>query len=595
MKNTISLCMIVKNEEEYLPKCLNSISDMVDEIIIVDTGSKDKTVKIAQKFGAKVYYFKWNNNFSEARNESLKYANKDWILILDADDEFKNEDKEKLKILINGELDEEAVYYFETLSYYGDSIEEGNINANLNPRLFKNNCGIHYEGEVHNQLICINDEKNVIYDDIKIYHYGYLKKRIVDQDKRSRNMNILKQQIKNNSNNIFAYFNLGNEYLALDEFKNALECYYKAYEDFDPRRGYSHVLILRIIVSNYNLKKYNEAFKFIDIGVKYYPNCTDLYFYKALIYNEMDRPTLQIRELEKCIELGEPPSDLRFIYGVGSFRARYELGNVYMKLKDYDTAYKYYIEAIELKEDYIDALYKIAYILRIKNTPLKEYKEIIENFFTKSIKDSYGIIADIFYTVGEYPTTLEYIKKSEKEGISTENNIILKAICLIRSGRFEEYLNINDVDENNNKYVVLSMYKILSALVINKYDYAITMLKRFKESNLTGADKNILKVYNQLINLFTKQQTAIISESKNAIDLINIILDICEILLMNKKFDEFEIAVNLFNLIENDCALLLVGKLYYKYGYIDIAKKEILRSIKEFDVYDAEALDILKV
>ncbi len=109
MKNQVSLCMIVKNEEDYLPQCLESIKDIVDEIIIVDTGSTDKTVKIAESYGAKVYYFKWNNNFSEARNESLKYATKDWILILDADDELHSEYQENLKLLLNMQLDENAI------------------------------------------------------------------------------------------------------------------------------------------------------------------------------------------------------------------------------------------------------------------------------------------------------------------------------------------------------------------------------------------------------------------------------------------------------------------------------------------------------
>jgi len=83
MKNEVSLCMIVKNEETYLPRCLSSIKDIVDEIIIIDTGSSDRTIEIAKSFGAQVHYFQWNNNFGEARNESLKYATKDWILILD--------------------------------------------------------------------------------------------------------------------------------------------------------------------------------------------------------------------------------------------------------------------------------------------------------------------------------------------------------------------------------------------------------------------------------------------------------------------------------------------------------------------------------
>ncbi|SHK10594.1 Glycosyltransferase involved in cell wall bisynthesis [Clostridium cavendishii DSM 21758] len=595
MKNTISLCMIVKNEEEYLAKCLNSIKDLVDEIIIVDTGSKDKTVKIAKKFGSKVYHFKWNNNFSEARNISLGYATKDWILILDADDEFSEEARVNFKKLLNGKLDEKAIYYFETLSYCGRSVEEGTVVTNLNPRLFKNKRGIHYEGEVHNQLIYTSQEYNVVEDSIKIHHYGYLDKRIISQDKRNRNIKILKEQIKNNPKNYFAYFNLGNEYSSLNEFKSALECYYKSYEDFKPSRGYSCVLILRIVISNYNLGNYNEAFKFIDIGLKHYPKCTDLHYYKANVYKEIDSPAIQIRELEKCLELGEPPSDLKFIHGVGSFKASYELGNAYMRLRDYDTAYKYYIETLKTKPDYIDPLYKIIYILKLQNLSIEDFKATVEKFFGENIKNAYGTIADLFCNIEYYETALEYIKKCEQEGNTTESTYVLKAICLMRSGKFEEYINVESIGENSIHYVAFSMYKVLSALIINKYEYAESTIDKFKKINLKESDKKVLSIYTQLVNLFLKKPTNIISESKNEKELINIILDICEILLMNQKNDEFEIAVNLFNLIENDCALLCVGKLYNKYGYTDIAKKEILRSIKEFEVYDVEALDILKL
>ena len=85
----ISICMIAKNEKNYLEKCLNNIKNSVDEIIIVDTGSNDKTMEIAKKFTNKVYNFRWNNDFSEARNFSLKKAAKDWILMLDADESIK--------------------------------------------------------------------------------------------------------------------------------------------------------------------------------------------------------------------------------------------------------------------------------------------------------------------------------------------------------------------------------------------------------------------------------------------------------------------------------------------------------------------------
>ena len=93
---TISLCMIVKNEEKVLSRCLDSVKEIVDEIIIIDTGSTDKTKEIAKKYTNKVLDFKWINDFSAARNYSFSFASMDYVLWLDADDVILNKDKEKL-------------------------------------------------------------------------------------------------------------------------------------------------------------------------------------------------------------------------------------------------------------------------------------------------------------------------------------------------------------------------------------------------------------------------------------------------------------------------------------------------------------------
>ena len=593
MRNEISLCMIVKNEEDYLPQCLESISDIVDEIIIIDTGSTDRTVEIAKSYGAKVYYFKWRNSFSEARNESLKYATKDWILILDADDKLSNEYKENFKLLLNSQLDENAIYFFETLNYYGDNIDSNCITINLNPRMFKNNQGIHYEGEIHNQLVYSQTKYGAIYTPVKIYHYGYLNKSIVSKNKRDRNITILNEQIIKEPSNKFNYFNLGNEYTALGDVKKALEYYYKAYEDFDFNSGFSAILILRIIISNYNIQEYNEALRFIDIAAGYYPKFTDLYFFKALVYKDLGKPTLQIKSLEKCIELGDPPSELKFFYGSGGFKAYCELGNAYTSLKDYDTAYDYYIESIKLKPDFIAPFYSICHILKEKQTSLDEFKSTVVSLFS-DFPNSYLTIADIFYNEGFYKTSLEYIEKCEQLGIATENIMMLKAKCFIRTSAFDECINMNNIDETSPFYLHLSMYKVLSSILLNKYDDALSRLLTFKEDNLSCYNKKLLKVYSALIKLFAKEQADMLSEDKDENNYIIIILEICEILLINKKFDELKIAVNLLNLINNNFALLYLGKLYYNYGYTDFAKKEIIRSIKEFEIYDSVGLDILK-
>lgn len=593
MKNQISLCMIVKDEEEYLPACLSSAKDVADEIIIVDTGSTDKTVEIAKSFGAKVYYFEWNNNFSEARNESLKYATKDWILIMDADDELYPEDREAFKVLINSDLKENAIYFFQTLSYGGSSIDDTNTTVNLNPRLFKNGRGIHYEGEIHNQLIPIKNEYNIICDSIKIHHYGYLNKRVISKDKRNRNIAILKEQIKKHPESKFASFNLGNEYAALGDMHKALECYYEAYDGFSPNLGYSSILLIRIISSNYSIGEYSEALKFIDVGINYFPKCTDLYFYKAAIFKINNKPTLQIRNLEKCIEIGEAPPELKFFYGTGSFRAYLELGNVYMLLGDYDTAYNYYIEAMKSKKDFTEPLYNIIHILSMESLSLEEIKERMDKLSNDCSNACYSL-ADIFYNEGYYKTALEYIERCEQSGIVKEDIMILKAKCLMRIGAFEECINMNSVNENNLEYVHLFMYKVLSSTLTCKPDFAAGVIRNLEKNAVEGANKKFLDVYSQLVRLFNKESTEPLTEVENDRGYMAIVMEICEILLMNNKFDELKIALNLLNLINNKFALLNLGKLYYRYGYIELGKKEILRSIKELEVYDNEGLDMLK-
>ena len=93
MKPEISVCMIVKNEEDNITQCLSSVRDVADEIVVVDTGSCDNTLAIAQSFGAKVFSCPWEDNFSIPRNVSLEHAQGEWILMIDADEQLAEESK----------------------------------------------------------------------------------------------------------------------------------------------------------------------------------------------------------------------------------------------------------------------------------------------------------------------------------------------------------------------------------------------------------------------------------------------------------------------------------------------------------------------
>ncbi|GFZ33525.1 glycosyl transferase [Clostridium zeae] len=593
MKNEVSLCMIVKNEEKYLPRCLNSVKDIVDEMIIVDTGSTDRTVEIAKEFGSNVYFFQWNNNFSEARNESLRHATKDWILIIDADEEIYKEDQELFKILLNSKLDEDAIYNFQGVSYSGNSINENNRTINLNPRLFKNNKGIHYEGAIHNQLIYNEKNYNVICEDVKIHHYGYLNERIISTGKRNRNLTILKDQFEKNPNDKFICFNLANEYAALGDLNKALELYYKAYDNFDPNTGYSAMLVIRMVYLNYDIGKYDEALRIIDEGTKYYTNCTDLYFLKSQIYKVLRKPILQIKALEKCIEIGDAPAQLKFFSGTGGFKAYYELGNIYLELRDLDTAYNYYVKTMQSEPGFITPIYDIVHIFRLLNIKLDEIRSALEELESATSLD-YSILADVFLGEGYYDLALEFIEKYEMSNELIDAMKVLKGRCFVRTGRFKECISIDKVTEDSDGYIELQICRTLSYVLMKDYNNAKKLIQNISCSNMRDYSQKVVEVFNQLINIFEDKTATVINKDENETSYMDIIIEICEIMLVNKRYDELAIAVNLANLVDNRFALLRLGKLYFKYGYIELAKKEILRSIKELEVYDTEGLDILK-
>ncbi|MDI6793453.1 MAG: glycosyltransferase [bacterium] len=200
---TISLCMIVRDEESQLPRCLASIKDLVNEIIVVDTGSKDKTMEIARAFGARVYEHPWQNDFSAARNISLSYAQSDWVLILDADEELEKEDISKIRPIL-------MAHKCEGLTFAVYSQLPGSARSKHNSiRLFKTHKGFHYQGIVHNQLII---KGLVLATDIRVHHYGYNLDKKQMKKKFERSSCLLKEQLRQHQDDLYARFQLARLY-----------------------------------------------------------------------------------------------------------------------------------------------------------------------------------------------------------------------------------------------------------------------------------------------------------------------------------------------------------------------------------------------
>jgi len=209
----ISVCMIVKDEEENLPRLLTSIKGLADEVIVVDTGSKDGTVRVAKELGAKVYHFPWCNDFAAARNESLKRATKDFILWLDADDEVKETEHHKIRSHLRKHPG--------TGTYLRTCVEgEGQA---LQLRMFPNHRGIRFEGRIHEQTIGSLEAKGIptYACNARIIHHGY-EDRQATVAKLRRNRRILEEELKEHPEDLNTLYFLARTCSGLGELELAL-------------------------------------------------------------------------------------------------------------------------------------------------------------------------------------------------------------------------------------------------------------------------------------------------------------------------------------------------------------------------------------
>lgn len=204
---TLSVCMIVKNEAKNIRAVIKNIGAFADEIIIVDTGSSDGTQEIIIDCGLPVYDFKWNNNFSDARNESIKYATCDWIMWVDADDFISSENVDKINQL---KQTDEKKYFIFTIKNINpqnsDFIGSGEFFQN---RMFLNRLGITFSGRIHEQFTNSAKLNGLIgtFTDITIEHHGYQNAQTVSQ-KLKRNISLMLIDMGFPEDTVFATFEI---------------------------------------------------------------------------------------------------------------------------------------------------------------------------------------------------------------------------------------------------------------------------------------------------------------------------------------------------------------------------------------------------
>ena len=238
-KHSISLCMIVKNEQNNIARCLSSGREAVHEMIVVDTGSTDRTADIATVFGARVYNFTWNGNFSDARNRGIEQATGSWLLALDADEALSERDYPTIAETVRVSGDKPCAWsvltrnYTERINSQGWSANDGAYpdkeaadgwHPSWKVRLFPNRPEIRFSGNVHEMVETSLRQSGfeIRKASFVVHHYGELAEGVKALDKQLRYFETGMKKLEQNQDDLAAIAELAVQAGELEQFEQAI-------------------------------------------------------------------------------------------------------------------------------------------------------------------------------------------------------------------------------------------------------------------------------------------------------------------------------------------------------------------------------------
>lgn len=483
--NTISLCMITRNEEKNLVRCLRSVYKFVDEIIVVDTGSTDSTKEVAARYGARVYEYPWENNFARARNESLRYASGDWILIMDADEELPGETARNIKKL--AKQNEIEGWYFTIYSPVSAG-EDSPANKSPNLRMFKNKEIYRFEGRVHEQIkpsiLRENPGARIEYSNLVILHYGYRQDISGRKEKTIRNIELLQEELQDRPDDSFVNFNLGNSYFVLKDYIKSCEYYRTAMQNINVDAVYKPLLFRNLCLCLVELGEYSEALKLLEEGLALYPDYPDLYFLQGQIYWDIGYPEKARRNFLKCTYFNEEQSAYTTTDGVTSYLAFENIAETYAREGNYKQAAEY-LSLILRNRSSLRLLSRLCFFLKKRGLQGNQLLDYLRSKFTISDLS----LARVLYNCHEYEASISCIDQYLRRKPDFYFAIILKAKVLLKQKKYQQTKKLlqgipeHAVCSENELFRVYIILNCLAYWLDSPRQNAGHYLKEFKVDN----------------------------------------------------------------------------------------------------------------
>ena len=319
--------MIVRDNEGTIAECLQSISPWVDEMIVVDTGSTDATPEIAKSLGAKVYFFEWIDDFSAARNESLKYATGKWIFWMDSDDAISAKCGEMLRKLADARHDENVLGF--VIQVFCPCEDEYTVVDHV--KLIRNRDDIRFEGRIHEQVLMPIRRLGgqVLRTDIHVVHSGSDQSPEAKQKKTERDLRILRKDLDERPGHPFVFFNFAMTFAENGEYANALPWIERCLGASAPHE--SHVAKTFAYWANclFQLGRLEESLAACQQGRSHFPDDPELLFREGMVLHELKKLDDAITRYRAILGGKHDVSFRSTDPAIETYKCRFNLGMVY--------------------------------------------------------------------------------------------------------------------------------------------------------------------------------------------------------------------------------------------------------------------------
>jgi GT2 family glycosyltransferase/2-polyprenyl-3-methyl-5-hydroxy-6-metoxy-1,4-benzoquinol methylase len=354
----LSLCMIVRDNEQTIRPCLESIRPWVDEMIVVDTGSTDATPRICEELGARVYHWAWRDDFSAARNESLKYARGEWIFWMDSDDTMPPECGQMLQAIADADHPPSILGFVMQVHCPGPGINgQHDLTVVDHVKLFRNRPDLRFEHRIHEQILPAIRRAggDVQFTDVFVVHSGSDHSEEGRARKLERDFRLLRLDLQERPDHPFVLFNLGMTHADCGQHEEAVRWLTRCLEVSRPEESHVRKAYALLISVLYQQQRFEHAWAVCQRGRSYYPDDKELLFRQAMLEHQLGRLSDAVRTYRAILA---EPAQRHFASvdaGLAGYKARHNLALVFEDQANFQAAESEWRTILAERPEYLAA------------------------------------------------------------------------------------------------------------------------------------------------------------------------------------------------------------------------------------------------